>query len=94
MQYARRTIYVVDVVDAPSFAFEAQSPGQTEAYTHAPRFLQSLSQFFAQHDQGCQHSLTPRTRPASETEAAIYLALADEFAETSGCFFVAHLGSS
>jgi hypothetical protein len=92
MQRARRAIFVVDVVDEASFAFEAQSLGEAEAYAHAPWFLQSLGQFFTQHGRGCQHGLTPRTRHASEAEASTYHALADEFAETPGCFFVAHLG--
>jgi hypothetical protein len=83
---------VVDVVDEASFAFEAKSLGEAEAHVRAPWFLRSLSQFFAQHGRGCQHSLAPSTRRASEAEASTYHALADEFAETSGRFFVAYLG--
>jgi hypothetical protein len=92
MHRAPRPIFVVDIIDEANFAFEAESLGQAEAYAHAPWFLRSLGQFFVQHGRGCESGVTPRTRPASEAEASTYRALADEFAETSGCFFVAHLG--
>jgi hypothetical protein len=91
MQRAR-PIFVVDVASEASFAFEAKSLGEAETYAHAPWFLRSVDQFFAQHGRGCQGGFTPRTRPASDAETLTYHALADEFAETSGCFFVAHLG--
>ena len=92
MQRAQRAIFVVDVASEASFAFEAKSLGQAEACAQAPWFLRSLDRFLAQHGRGCAADLAPRTRPASEAEAASYRALADEFAETSDCFFVAHLG--
>jgi hypothetical protein len=92
MHRAPRPIFVVDIANKANFAFEAESLGQAEAHARAPWFLQSLGQFFARHGRGCESGFTPRTRPASEAEASTYRALADEFAETSGCFFVAHLG--
>ena len=92
MHRAPRPIFVVDIANEANFAFEAESLGQAEAYAQTPWFLRSLGQFFARHGRGCESGLTPRTRPASEAETSTYRALADEFAETSGCFFVAHLG--
>jgi len=92
MQRAQKAIFVVDVVDEASFAFEAKSLGEAEAHAHAPWFLRSLGQFFAQHGRGCESGFAPRVRAASQSEASVYRTLADEFAETSGCFFVAYLG--
>ena len=92
MHRAPRSIYVVDVTGEANFAFEADSLQQAEANARATWFLQSLDQFFARHGRGCNGNLDSLTRPASEAEASTYRALADEFAETSGCFFVAHLG--
>jgi hypothetical protein len=89
---ATRSIFVVDIVNEANFAFEAKSLGQAEAYARAPWFLRSLGQFFAQHGRGCDGNFAHRTRPATETETSTYRALADEFSDTSGCFFVAHLG--
>jgi hypothetical protein len=92
MDRHKRAIFVLGVPDEADFAFEADSPAQAEAYARAPWFVRSVSQFFSRHGRGCQTGLTPQTRPASEAEAALYRTLADEFAETTGCFFVAHLG--
>jgi hypothetical protein len=90
MHRAPRPVFVVDIPNMANFAFEAESLGQAEAYAHAPWFLRSLGQFFAQHGRGC--GFRPLTRPASEAESSTYRALADEFSEISDCFFVAHLG--
>jgi len=87
-----RAIFVLDVLDDAGFAFEADDLAQAEEYARASWFLRSVGRFFLRHGRACQGGFASRARPASETEAATYRRLADEFAETSGCFFVAHVG--
>jgi hypothetical protein len=92
MHRAPQPIFVVDIGNEANFAFEAENLAQAEVYARAPWFLRSLGQFFARHGRGCESGFAPRTRLASEAEASTYRALADEFSDTSDCFFVAHLG--
>ena len=91
MQWCERAIFVLDVLKEGQFAFEAVNLAQAEDFARSPWFLQSVRQFFSQHGRGCQAGFTARTRPATEAEVLRYRILADEFAETSGYFFVAHL---
>ena len=85
-----RAVFIADILDEANFAFEAESLGQAEAYARAPWFLRSVGQFFFRHGRECRTGFTAGIRSASKTEASLYWALADEFAETSG-FFVACL---
>jgi hypothetical protein len=87
-----RAIFVLDVLDKADFAFEADNLAQAEEYAQAPWLLRSVGQFFSQHGRGCDGTFTHRTRPATEAETSTYRALADEFSDTSDCFFVAYLG--
>ena len=89
---SERAIFVLDVAGEADFAFEADSFAQAEEFAQAPWLLRSVGQYFARHGRACQGGFPSKARPASEAEAAAYRALADEFAATLDCFFVAHLG--
>jgi hypothetical protein len=90
--WRERAIFVLDVLDEADFAFEADNLAQAEEYAQAPWLQRSVGQFFSRHGRACQGGFASNARPASAAEASTYRALADEFAETSGYFFVAHLG--
>ena len=94
MRRRERAVFVLDVAGESDFAFEADHLAQADEYARATWLRRSVSQFFFQHHRGCQASFTACTRPASEAEAAAYRTLADEFAETTGCVFVAYLGAN
>jgi hypothetical protein len=94
MRRHQPAIFVLGVPDEADFAFEADNLAQAEKYARAPWLHRSVSQFLFQHNRGCQAGFTACTRAASEAEAAAYRTLADEFAGTTGCFFVAYLGAN
>jgi hypothetical protein len=94
MHQRKRAIFVLDVPDEADLAFEADSLAQAEEYARAPWFVRSVGQFFSHQGRGCETAFASQTRPASEAEAAVYRTLADEFAETAGCFFVAYLDAN
>jgi hypothetical protein len=91
MQQGQRPIFVLDVVDNAHFAFEADSLAQAQELSQAPWFVQAVSAFNSRKCRERTDGTVRRTRPATETEASIYRDVADEFADRSDCFLIAHL---
>lgn len=90
MKCRERSIFVLDILGRPTFAFEAEDLAQAEAFVHAPWFASSLSEFFANKRKGWDKNIPLRTRVATEQEASIYRDIADEFTDLSGRLFIAH----
>ena len=90
MKCKESSIFVLDILGTPSFAFEAEDLAQAEAFVHAPWFAPSLGKFFAHKRKGWDANVPLRARVASEEEASIYRDFADEFSDVSGCLFIAH----
>jgi len=99
MQQGQRSIFVLDVLDKADFAFEAESLAQARELSEAPWFVQAVSAFYSRK---CRERTRERTqertdgtlrrpRPATEAEASVYRDVADEFADRSDCFLIAHL---
>jgi len=95
MQQGQRSIFVLDVLDKADFAFEAESLAQARELSEAPWFVQAVNAFYSRK---CRERTRERTdgtlrrpRPATEAEASIYRDVADEFADRSDCFLIAHL---
>jgi hypothetical protein len=86
-----RPIFVLDVIDRPTFAFEAESLAQAEDLVRAPWLAAALDRFHRQRGNVDGRHATAGPRDATEAEAAVYRDFADEFAERSGQFLVALL---
>jgi hypothetical protein len=85
------TIFVIEVSNWATFAFEAQSHSRAEELARSPWFTQALEEFCSS-----RHKMTisdKSLRPATETEASIYRDLASEFADTANDFLVANLSN-
>jgi hypothetical protein len=91
MQQGQKPIFVLDISDKADFAFEAESLAQAQELSQAPWFVQAVSAFYARKCRERTNGTFRGTRPATETEASIYRDLADEFADESNCFLIAHL---
>ena len=91
MAYGKRRIFALDVIYKPMFAFEAESLAQAEYLVRAPWFAEALTEFHLGRRGVQNQNALPQTRVATEAEAAIYHDFADEFAEHSDQFLVAHL---
>jgi len=91
MKCRERSIFVLDILGRPTLAFEAEDLALAEAFVHAPRFVSSLGEFFANKRKGGWDKNIPlRIRVATEEEASIYRDFADEFSDVSGRLFIAH----
>jgi hypothetical protein len=86
-----RSIFALDVAGRAAFAFEAKSLAQAEELTRAPWFARALGKFHANKPQGWDSNIPVRARVATEAEISVYQELADEFADLSARFFIAHL---
>ena len=91
MQQGQRSIFVLDVLDKADFAFEAESLAQARELSEAPWFVQAVSAFYSRKCRERTNGTVRRTRPATEAEASVYRDFADEFADRSDCFLIAHL---
>ena len=95
MRQGQRPVFVLDVLDKADLAFEAESLAQARELSEAPWFVQAVSAFYSRK---CRERTRERTdgtlrrpRPATEAEASVYRDVADEFADRSDCFLIAHL---
>jgi hypothetical protein len=91
MKCRESSIFILDILGTPSFAFEAKDLVQAETFVHAPWFATSLSAFFASKRKEWDKHVPLRTRVATAEEASIYRNIADEFSDASGSLFIAHI---
>jgi hypothetical protein len=91
MPYRQRSIFVLDIRNEPTFAFEAEHLAHAEEIADAPWFSSAVCEFYSNKRGKWDDSATRRTRPATEPEAAIYRDYADEFADVSDQFLIARL---
>ncbi len=91
MECRQRSIFILDIVGRAAFAFEADNLAQAEEFTRAPWFARVLGEFYANKRQGWDKNIPVRTRLATEPELSIYREFADELADQSDRFFIAHL---
>jgi hypothetical protein len=84
-------IFVLDIAERPTFAFEADSACTAEALARSPWFAFAVADFFAQRGKALNENGRFFARLATEAEASLYRTLADEFAEATDRFLIAHL---
>lgn len=82
-------IFVLDLADEPAFAFEAADTDGAQRIARSDWLLHALDGFCRARRAAKRGRL--RLRSATPTEAAIYLDLADEFADTAPQMLIAHL---
>ncbi len=86
----RHPIFVLDLLDKPSFAFAAECQSQAEQFSGTEWFTRAAADFCASRGRTWD-GLSRRTRAATPAEAAIYHEFAEEFAEPANGFFIVHL---
>jgi hypothetical protein len=86
-----RQVFILNLLEGTDFAFEADSQESAETLCRAPWFVQAVERFRA-HKRESAGSLCYRTQPATDTEAALYRQISDEFAELGHEVLVANLG--
>ena len=79
----QRQIFVLDVADGPAFAFEAETASAAAALAQSPWFARALGDFCAKRRTTLRAGAAFSTRPASDSEAALYRARAAEFIEAT-----------
>jgi hypothetical protein len=94
MPYRQRPIFVLDIRNEATFAFEAEHLAQARNFVDAPWFAGAVFEFSPSKHGGWDDSAARRTRAATEPEAAIYRDYADEFAEVSDQFLIARLSTT
>jgi hypothetical protein len=88
---AGKQVFVLDVADEPTFAFEADGMTAAAALVQLPWFTSAVTGFRARRGKVFDSNDPLFARMATEAEASLYRGLADEFADATGCFLVAHL---
>ncbi|WP_146687357.1 hypothetical protein [Bradyrhizobium canariense] len=87
-----RSIFVLEIADAPAFAFEAESCSQAAEVARSPWFTRALDKFYLRRRESWDWNRPPlRLRVATTTEATVYRDFACEFADALDCFLVTHL---
>lgn len=86
-----KQIFVLDVADEPTFAFEADGEATAEALLQSPWFALAVADFCAKRDKALNENGRFFARLATEAEASLYRTLADEFAEVTDRLLIAHL---
>jgi hypothetical protein len=86
-----KKIFVLDIADAPTFAFEADSVTTAEALVQSPWIARAVTDFCAKRGKALNGNGHLFARLATEAEASLYRDLADEFTEATDRFLVAHL---
>jgi hypothetical protein len=94
MPHRQRTIFVLDIRNEAAFAFEAETLVQAEGLTHAPWFARAVGEFYASKHGRCDDGVARRIRSATKREASTYRDYADEFADLSDHFLIAHLSEA
>jgi hypothetical protein len=84
-----RSVFVVELVEAPFLAFEAAHETQAASFTQATWFKGALMGYLCSKRTGRPTDFRPRIRPATKEEEATYRAFAREFADTAGYFLFA-----
>jgi hypothetical protein len=85
---ARQT-FVIELPGAPSLAFEAAHEEDALALSNAPWFTDALAKYLRSKSSGLTADVSPRVRPATQEETAVYRDYAREFAEMADCFLLA-----
>jgi hypothetical protein len=90
----QRHVFVLDVADGKSLAFEAENAAAAEALLQAPWFERAVREF--RRAKGCRTSdidgLPVHARTATPAEVSLYWDRAAEFAEESGPLLLARIG--
>jgi hypothetical protein len=84
-------IFVLDVADEPTFAFEVDGVTTADALVQSPWFARAIVDFCARRGKALNEHGHLFARLATEAEASLYRTLADEFAEARDRFLIAHL---
>lgn len=85
----QQTVFVVELVDSPVFAFEAKSSSEAGEIVRSHWFTRSIDAFRSRQQK--TEALDSRLRIATDVEALIFRDIACEFPETAGDVLVAHL---
>jgi hypothetical protein len=85
------TVFVIELLGSPAFAFEAKSIWHADELARSPWFTRALDDFCLRRDK--TEAAIISLRAATGTEASIYQDLACEFASETNDFLVLHLSS-
>ena len=85
-----RPIFVLAIGGEATFAFEADSLAQAREFADSPWFTRAINEIYANNPLAWNNGAA-RTRAATEPEASAYRDYADEFADGSRQFLIAHL---
>jgi hypothetical protein len=85
------TVFVIELLGSPAFAFEAKSSLHADELARSPWFTRALDEFCLRGDK--MGASIRSLRPATDAEASIYQDLACEFASETNDFLVLHLSS-
>ncbi len=85
----QQTVFVVELLDSPVFAFEAKSSSDAGEIVRSHWFTRSIDAFRSRRQK--TEALDRRLRAATDVEASIFRDIACEFPEAAGNVLVAHL---
>ena len=80
-------IFVVELPETLSLAFEAADEAQAVAFADSPWFIQALNEYLCSKQAELSGKDFPsRIRPATKQEVSVYRKFASEFADMTDCF--------
>jgi len=85
-------IFVVELPESLSLAFEAADEAQAAAFVDSPWFIQSLKNYLrSKQSRLSGEDFASRIRPATEQEISVYRGFKNEFADMTECLLFAPL---
>jgi len=91
MSRTEHRIFVLDIANQPALAFEADSAFAAEALISASWFTEAVEDFCKKRRKIRNGTFPTRPRLATDVEASLYRERADEFAELTDHFLIAHI---
>jgi len=86
-------VFILDMAERPVFAFEASDFEMAQRLARSQWLLQALDRFCSTRAPAQDSRGRLRLREATRDEAALYRARAEEFADATPRFLIAHLVS-
>ena len=87
MRLRSSAVFVIELPEPLSLAFEAADEAQAVAFADSPWFIQALNEYLCSKQAGSSGKDFPsRIRPATKQEVSVYREFASEFADMTDCF--------
>jgi hypothetical protein len=86
---AARQTFVIELPGTLLLAFEAACEEEALALSNTPWFRDALAKYLCFKSSRSTADVSPRIRPATKEETAVYRDYAREFAEMADCFLLA-----